>query len=371
MRGTQRLDEPDKRRIKAPVTRLALIAVLTTLAAGCSTDMVDDQSRVLPFGPFTVQPSQEIIGQCVQITLHNDTTLFVNQIEIETGPGFHHSNWFFVPDDDLAAGRVGVFPGPDGTFNCEDRGFDQIEAALRGGVLFAQSTQSEHDVQAFPDGVALKVPAHSKLVATIHLLNATDQPLHLTPKLTLTQLPENQVTTVLAGLSFENHALALPPNKRSSFALDCDLTPAWQKLYNLGNVPTATPSFKLYYALAHYHALGTGLTIDGVRPDGTSARIFSTDAAVGDALGSTLSPTFDMTGFTRMRFSCDYFNSTAQTVGWGLGDQEMCVFLAFTDSDYFWAGGALGDDGAGDGTMTDGVMSFQHQCSVYSADSTR
>ena len=26
---------------------------------------------------------------------------------------------------------------------------------------------------------------------------------------------------------------------------------------------------------------------------------------------------------------------------WGVGDKEMCTFLAFTDSEYTWAGGVL------------------------------
>jgi len=36
---------------------------------------------------------------------------------------------------------------------------NQAVAAARGGVIFAQSTQAVHDVQAFPDGVAVRVPA--------------------------------------------------------------------------------------------------------------------------------------------------------------------------------------------------------------------
>ena len=88
------------------------------------------------------------------------------------GPGFHHSNWLFVPASNPATGVIGPFDGPDGTFTCADRGFDQAVAALKGGVLFAQSTQAQHDVQKFPAGAVIQIPAHSKIVATIHLLNA-------------------------------------------------------------------------------------------------------------------------------------------------------------------------------------------------------
>jgi len=206
----------------------------------------------------------------------------------------------------------------------------------------------------------LKVPAGSKLVTTIHLLNATDKPLHLMPTITLTPILEAAVTTHLAGVSFEDHALGIPPGSKSRFELDCDLTPAWTNLYSIGNVASPVPNFKLYYALAH----------KGIRSDETEAMIFTTENRVGDGLGETLDPQFDMTGFSRIRFACDYDNPGSTTVGWGIGSNEMCVFLAFSDSDYFWAGGAL-EGSAGTPMDVNGMPTFTHPCQVYAVDSTR
>jgi hypothetical protein len=341
---------------------------LVVLAAACGTnDPGWDSAREFSFGPFTIQPNQEISDQCVQITLNNDQPVYINSVELNTGPGFHHSNWFYVRAD--GPGVVGAFPGPDGTFKCADRGFDQAIAALYGGVLFAQSTQSQHDIQAFPDGAAIQVPAHYKLVSTIHLLNASDMALHLTPTIKLTPIPEASVTTFLAGMSFEDHALGLPPGKQSSFTLDCDFQPEWDILRNQGRVTAPSPDFKIYYALAHYHALGTGMTIEALHPDGSgTTTMFSTSMGIGDALGATLAPPFDMTGFSRLRLSCDYYNNTDATVGWGIGNQEMCVFLAFSDSNHNWGGGAVTDDPPGDPTDVGGVMTYTHACEVHATE---
>ena len=343
---------------------LALIA----LAAACGNDhgmtAVDagtdwTQTQTFAFGPYTLAPSEEITNQCVQITLNNDVDVYVNAVELTTGPGFHHSNWVWVPE--------GVFHGPnwngfnssvdDGTFMCADRAFDQAIAVIKGGgVLFAQSTQSQHDVQQFGDGVVIRIPAHSKLMSTIHLLNPGDSALNLTPSISITGLPMAKVQTTLAGMSFENHALALPPNARSSFSVDCDLSMP----PNGAQWPPVT--FKMYYALAHYHQMGTAMTIEAVKPDNTSTTMFTTTAMVGDALGGPVSPVFDMTGYARLRFTCEYYNNTASTIVWGNGGEEMCVFLAFSDSPDNWGGGVPVDSAAGTPTNVNGVWQFTHHC---------
>jgi hypothetical protein len=131
------------------------------------------------------------------------------------------------------------------------------------------------------------------------------------------------------------------------------------------------PDFNLYYGLAHYHALGTGLTIEAVKDDGTVTPVFTTAARVGDTLGGPIDPMFSMVGYSKLRFSCDYTNPRDQTVVWGNGDQEMCVFLAFSDSPDLWAGGVTSVDAPGDPTDVDNVMTYQHACSVFANDAAR
>lgn len=340
--------------------RTLALAALLGCGGGTPTVAVDATSApekiTLAFGPFDLPPTSEDAASCVQLSLNNDAPVYVNTVELTTGLGFHHSNWFFVPDY--------TFAGADGTFKCNDRGFDVAVAAIQGGAIFAQSTQDPHEIQQFPPGHVVKVPAHNKLVAQIHLLNSSDNAIHLAPTIALTPIPESEVTTILAGVSFEDQALGLPPNAQSAFTLDCDLGPGYQKV--LGKAP----DFHIFYALAHYHTLGTAFHLEAVKPDGTVAQIFTTEHTVGDALGGPIDPSFDMTGYTRMRVTCDYFNNRATTVGWGNGDQEMCIFLAFTDSPYNWAGGALSEDPPGTPTMVGDVATYSHACQVLSTDAS-
>jgi hypothetical protein len=353
--------------MKALMNRLAwgLVTAVVIALAACGSDTAAPDAndwgttqKTLSFGPFSVAAGEEINGTCIQITLHNPDYIYINSVELTTGPGFHHSNWFFVPEF--------TFPGDDGTYHCADRDFNEPVAAIKGGVLFAQSTQSPHEIQAFPPGVVIKIPPNSKLVAQIHLLNPTDAPLNITPTIGLTPIVSTDVTTTLAGISFEDHALGLPPQARSQFnVIECDIATLHQTTLH------RAPDFKIYYALAHYHTLGTGLTVDAVRADGTTANIYTTAHQVGDTLGGPIAPAFDFTGFTKLRFACDFYNPRTSTVGWGVGDQEMCVFLAFSDSTYNWAGGVTDPDPPGPSVDVNGVATFSHTCNVYANDATR
>lgn len=335
--------------------RQVLLVVVGLL--GCAGSDPESAERVLPFGPFDVAPGQEVTTQCVQITLHNEHDLFVNSIDLQTGPGFHHSNWFFIPES--------TFRGDDGTYTCSDRDFSEPVAALFGGVLFAQSTQNPHETQQFPEGVIIRIPARSKLVTQIHLLNSTEDPIHLEPAITLRPIPESAVTTVLSAISFQNHALALPPNMESKFTVECDLTEQHQM--KLGR----DPDFQIFYGLGHYHELGTRLLIEAVTADGAATPVFSTENRVGDAMGGPLDPAFDMTGFAKLRFSCDYFNPRASTVRWGNGDQEMCVFLAFSNSPLNWGGGVNTDQDPENPVQVGNQMQFTNHCDVLASEATR
>ena len=337
--------------------RTGLVASLLLSLAACSTDD-PTATQTYKFGPLNLPAGSEDTSKCVQITLHNDKPIFVNKVELTTGPGFHHSNWFFVPEH--------VFPGDDGIFTCEDRAFSQVTAGILGGVFFAQSTQSEHEVQQFPAGTVIEVPPHFKLVSTIHLLNSGDDALTLTPHIDVSPIAETDVVTKLTSVAFEYHPIGLPPQKSSRVSVECDISDKHQAAFG------RAPDFNLYYALAHYHKWGTRETFEAVRPDGTSATIWSTSASVGDALGSMLDPVFNMSGFTKFRLSCEYNNNTNNTIYYAnSGSGEMCVFLAFSDSTFIWSGGSLDEGDPGTPVDVNGVMSFTRNCQVYAVDGQR
>jgi hypothetical protein len=307
------------------------------------------------FGPYDLAPGEEHASLCVSVTLGNELPMFVNQVSLTTGDGFHHSNWMWVPES--------AYAGPDGTWRCRDRNFDEALAAAQGGVLFAQSTQAVAETQAFPPGVAIAIPPRAKLVAGIHLLNAGDAPIATTLDLSLTTLPARELRTQLVGLSLTNQALALPPGRRSSFTVDCDFATLHQRQLD------RPLDFDLYWVLPHYHELGRGIELVATG-DGGDVPIVSTAGMVGEPLGEQLVPTFSMAGHRGLRFTCRFDNDGDRTVRWGNGDGEMCVMLAFTDSELQWGGGAL-DDAAGPGEDRGDEVAFHHACELFALVANR
>jgi hypothetical protein len=330
--------------------------LVMVVAAACGTDPDPTAPRTFTFGPYALSPGQELTDLCASTTLHNDQPIFVNSVELEAATGIHHSNWFWVPEF--------MYPGDDGPWSCAERGYNEGIAGLKGGVLFAMSTQATHETQAFPAGAAIQIPPHSKIVAGLHLLNAGDSRLEVPLALTLRPIAQSEVTHVLAALSFENESIALPPHAKSRFTVECDLEPRHEALFG------RPVDFKLYYALPHYHALGIGETFEAIRDDGTADTIWETASRIGDRLGGTIDPPFDMTGHGKLRFDCEFDNPRDTTVGWGVGDQEMCIIVAYTDSTYTWGGGVVTPDDPGSGVMgVDGVVDFTAPaCQVLVSD---
>jgi hypothetical protein len=276
------------------------------------------------FESVDIGPGEEILGTCQSWTLGNDAPIYVNKVVETNGGEWHHSNWIWVPDN--------LFTGPDGTWKCADRGFDQIAAGALGGVFFAQSTEARADTQGFPDGVAFMMPAHARIIGDAHLFNASDAPASTSLHFDVYSLPQEKVRIPLQPMAFTNVSLDIAPMTETRARMQC---------------ATPQPDFDVYYVLPHFHSLGQGLTIDvaGGPMDGQS--IFQSMGTLGNSLGRTFDPPIAVKGSTGLAVTCDYRNPGATSVKYGEGNQEMCVVLLYT------TGKKAGGETLGNVTTTD------------------
>jgi hypothetical protein len=337
----------------ATSTRLvAALAASATLSVGCSAQEMSDDPLPTPtplalvFPDIAVESGQELASRCQSVTLNNTEPLAVHAVHMQAGTGWHHSNWFFVPETS--------YDGPDGTWRCRDRGFDTLTAALQGGVLYAQSTQAVEETQAFGADTAVIIPPRSKIVGEVHLLNLSEVAIETHINLDIELIALDSVQTALQPVSMTYFDLDLAAGQRTAVRSDCEFAAE-----NGGPL-----DFRVHYVMPHYHELGVGLTLEAIGGEHDGEPIYETGTLIGEPLGGTLDPPFDLAGASGLRFGCTFDNSREVPVGWGIGDQEMCVLLAFVDSPLMWA--AYVDDSSAPVGEEDGATVFEGPCDVAS-----
>ncbi len=270
------------------------------------------------FPDQTVAPGEEVRRLCRSWTLDNDEELYVNGVELVQTEQSHHSNWTFVPET--------LFDGPDGIWPCAERGYDQLTAALMGGVLYAQSTQAEREVQQFPSGAAVRIPARARIISDIHLLNYQDVTVTGHAEMTLYTLSRSEATVILAPFHLDFHSLDIPARSTSRFSATCELDADFRATTGAG------VGIHLYYALPHTHAQGRRFFMQAVGGPRDGEMLIDVTGFNGEARGRNYEPPVDLTGITGLRFGCEFDNPRSENIVWGFQDQEMCEILAFADS---------------------------------------
>jgi hypothetical protein len=296
----------------------------------------------------TLTPGQEIDQLCQSWTLDNPTELWVSNVRMQNGGMYHHSNWFYVPDDKYVM--------DDGAWPCDQASFSEIDAAIHGGYLFAQSTQIADESQTFPDGVAVRIPPYSRIIGSTHLLNISDEPVSTTMSMRIDTVGRDGVRVKLVPARLQYVDLSIEPMARASFTMDCDLSDTHQRVMG------APLDYKVHYALPHFHGLGrtARLEILGGPRDGEDLYEVM---GHGMSWGRAFDPPIDLAGATGLRFTCTFDNPRDVTVGWGIGDQEMCVTAIFAETGM----GVQADvvrDSAVTGTAADGTIEHAGPCRI-------
>ncbi|KIG16852.1 hypothetical protein DB30_04014 [Enhygromyxa salina] len=301
------------------------------------------------FGEYTLDPFEEV-QPCVQWTVDNDDPIYLQAVTLSNLGYFHHSNWFVVPES--------LFAGPDGYFKCSDRNFDELGAASVGTVVFAQSTQSFVEEQRTGPGAVIKLPARYKVIGSTHMLNVGPAAISTDLFMSFELIHPRDVDIVLAPFRLTYYDLDIPANAKSHFTGICDDFASDYEALTGGPL-----DLKLHYVLPHYHYLGDyfDLTVLGGPLNGTS--VHSLNGFNGEANGKTFDPPLDLAGATGLKFTCGYDNWRDVNVGWGIGDQEMCVMLGLAETEI------LMDITVNGGSMavgqTDGVLEYEAACNFF------
>lgn len=293
------------------LTLRAFLVVSTTLTLACGDGGGDDDSTA---GPDGSTPGADADPNAPDAAPGDWTELLSGQWQLPAGDEDYYCVRKTIEQDMYISDFRAV--APEGTHHTvltmgEPDGADGVTPC---------SAQTNHDAMiygsgvgtnpfAFPEGVAIHIPAGTQLLLNLHLFNVSDGELVGISGTEVKTIPQSEVVhvaeSVLAGKTLN---LSVPDGGESTHTgyctMDADVT-----------VLSVSP---------HMHQLGTHARI--------VAEVDSGDMTLHDDAYDfyeqkvyPLSPALEMKQGDRLRVDCTYVNNTGEDVGFGdSSEQEMC-----------------------------------------------
>jgi len=254
-----------------------------------------------------LQPGEEIEPCWIFPLERTGPSVIVGGAVLRAQPGMHHGN---ITARAKTGDGIRPCPANDG-----DPGLDIIGGGM---VLFASSTQvSGEEWYRFPDGDGYRVNDGQEIVARMHYLNASDQPITVAPTYEWFTVDEAKVVHELAPFAWDYSKFEIPAGAEKTVTGDCKL-------------PGNDHPMHIVTALPHMHKLGLGMDSEFVGGDLDGYR-FLDSAGYNPAEGvlTQYDPAVDLTDATGIKFSCTWKNTLDKTVTEGIGDNEMCIVFGY------------------------------------------
>lgn len=201
---------------------------------------------------------------------------------------------------------------PDGTtWDCTETGNLRMENTdplifAGGDVIDGEGTPE----LVLPEGMATKLREGTRILVQSHHINYTEDAILVNDAINLELIPEDEVEVWAAPWIHVETDLDLPPGE-SSRTIDC----AFEQDLNLLSM------------LGHMHEWGTAFSIEHIRPDGSSERLY--DIPEWDPLYRDVPPQynwapgeFSVSAGDRFVTTCSWYNDTPDNLGF---PEEMCV----------------------------------------------
>jgi hypothetical protein len=175
--------------------------------------------------------------------------------------------------------------------------------------------------------VVVKIPPRHKVIAGVHLLNLGSTDLDSELRMALEIVHPRTVEVVVAPFRLTYRDLHIPAGKRSRFSGTCTFDKASTR--RKAGVPL---DLKLYHVLPHITTTSaiTSASRSSAAP-ATASRSTATRASTPTPTAAPSTRRSTSPAPTGLRFTCGYDNWRDKEIGYGIGDQEMCVMLGLAD----------------------------------------
>src|SRR5690606_9649383 len=117
--------------------------------------------------------------------------------------------------------------------------------------------------------------------------------------------------------------------------------------------------YKVHWLLPHYHYLGNYFSVQVIGGANDGLMLHETNGFAAQPVGKRFDPPIEIGDADGIRLTCGYDNWTDQVIGWGNGDQEMCIAFGFADTPNTSQATAASGVAMGE---VDGIPYFQGDC---------
>jgi hypothetical protein len=249
---------------------------------------------------FDLNPGDEVF-RCFHSTLANDSELDVGHWESQMSAGSHHFILYTADTD--ATPNSTLSPNGCGT----------------GGVAsstWLYTAGSPHWHLPYPQGVAVPLAAHQKIVFDMHYINTGTEPVHAHVTLNIEKVKSAEFQRAAPLVSF-NSQIAIPPNGMQTVGGDC--------------TPPSGVSFVLMGTHTHRRGIDASITRKLAGGQLGEELVHTTNWDAPAAVLWLNEPYLTFAPGEKIHYSCTYQNDRSQvtTVGSSAANNEMCMAITY------------------------------------------
>lgn len=270
-----------------------ILLVGAALTSGCGNDIEDSTATYDKVLRWTQQPGE--IQDCHVFKLDNSRHVEINRLQVKFPEGSHHVHIY----------RTSA-PEADAVTDCF-KGIDWQKWSLLVG---AQTKSMDWQL---PEGVTIALEPHQQLLAQVHWLNSTPEPIQ----------PKVEISFQSTDYSEQHLGVLFGVNQRINLLPGTDV-----RVDHWCPVPEGS---SLHAVMGHFHTRGHDYKVTERQQNETTGKIIyeAKDEPTFDF--KLYNPAHQIAPKAGLEYSCGFFNSTGSPIGWGSDTQtqEHCNVTAY------------------------------------------
>lgn len=290
------------------------ILTFTLLAACTTTEEAQPLTLEVPENGFQLRhavtaPAGQEVYKCLVSDLDTKDFTYVNRIESLQTEGMHHMGVFTLALSDIDIAK--------GTYDCDD--IWNSNPRLMEEVMSIYASQESAQEVLLPEGIVATLPKKLRVIHEIHYINVTEKDQEVVSIINGYGIPAEDVVDGIWGEAIRDQKLEIPPQQEHIEWTRCVMN----------------KDVDVIFLASHTHEHGREVIVRTFDGENVGESIYSNTDWETPYLKHFDAGEMSLKQGEGLEFACRFFNSTDETINYGLsGFDEMCqIAIVFTPGD--------------------------------------